>query len=114
MGRSTATWRSSHHVPVSCRLSATGVRFLGILFRARDGVFLVHVSTAGQALIDRPLYVPRSWVDDAGRCAAAGVPDTVEFATKPRLAQLMKPECRCRTKDSKPGLAEATCDSASP
>lgn len=32
----TAAWRSSHHILVSCRLSATGIRFLGILFHARE------------------------------------------------------------------------------
>src|SRR5215472_2455137 len=53
------------------------------------GVFLAYASTRGHALIDRELYLPRSWTDDRDRCAAAGVPDEVEFATKGQLAERM-------------------------
>ena len=35
------------------------------------------------------LYLPQSWVQDPGRCRAAGIPQNVEFATKPRQAQAM-------------------------
>ena len=38
------------------------------------------------AFIDRELYVPVSWTDDPGRCAEAGLPDGLQFATKPALA----------------------------
>jgi SRSO17 transposase len=53
------------------------------------GTFLAYASGRGHALIDRELYLPQSWTDDRDRCRAAGVPDDVEFATKPRLAQRM-------------------------
>ena len=53
------------------------------------GVFLAYASRFGHALIDRELYVPRSWTDDPQRCRAAGIPDDAEFATKPRQAQAM-------------------------
>ncbi len=53
------------------------------------GTFLAYASDRGHALIDRELYLPQSWTDDRDRCRAAGVPDDVEFATKPRLAQQM-------------------------
>ena len=53
------------------------------------GVFLAYASVHGHALIDRELYLPRSWADDPERCRTAGIPGEVEFATKPRQAQAM-------------------------
>ncbi len=52
-------------------------------------VFLSYAAPAGHALIDRALYLPRSWTADPGRCAAAGVPAGTGFATKPKLARRM-------------------------
>src|ERR1700741_2649977 len=46
------------------------------------GTFLAYASAKGRALIDRELYVPKSWTDDRDRCRAAGIDDTVPFATK--------------------------------
>ncbi len=53
------------------------------------GVFLACVSRHGHALIDRELYLPQSWADDRARRRAAGIPEEVEFTTKPRQAQAM-------------------------
>jgi len=53
------------------------------------GVFLAYASPRGRALIDRELYLPRSWTGDRDRCAAAGVPDEVEFATTPEQGVAM-------------------------
>jgi SRSO17 transposase len=53
------------------------------------GVFLAYATPRGHALIDRELYLPVSWTDDRDRCTAAGVPDEVEFATKPELVVRM-------------------------
>ena len=53
------------------------------------GVFLAYASARGHALIDRELYLPQSWTENRDRCRKAGVPDEIEFATKPRLAQAM-------------------------
>jgi SRSO17 transposase len=52
-------------------------------------VFLSYAAPAGHALIDRELYLPRSWTDDPARCAAAGIPAGTAFATKPGLARRM-------------------------
>jgi SRSO17 transposase len=52
-------------------------------------VFLSYATPAGHALIDRELYLPRSWTADAARCAAAGIPEGTVFATKPKLARRM-------------------------
>ena len=49
------------------------------------GVFLAYASAQGHALIDRELYLPKEWTGSA----AAAVPEDIEFATKPRLAQRM-------------------------
>ena len=40
-------------------------------------------------LAHRELYLPQSWADDRDRCRAAGVPEEVEFTTKPRQAQMI-------------------------
>lgn len=53
------------------------------------GVFLAYTSPAGHALIDGELYLPATWTNDPDRCAAAGIPDGVEFSTKYQLAQRM-------------------------
>jgi SRSO17 transposase len=53
------------------------------------GVFLAYASVRRHALIDRELYLPKSWTEDRDRCREAGIPDETEFATKPQLAQAM-------------------------
>jgi SRSO17 transposase len=61
----------------------------GRVENAQVAVYLVYASTSGHAIIDRDLYLPRSWACDPARCRAAGVPDQVGFATKPALASQM-------------------------
>src|SRR6266487_4430570 len=61
----------------------------GRIENAQVAVFLAYASRRGHALIDRGLYLPRSWTADPDRCAAAGVPTEVGFATKPALATEM-------------------------
>src|SRR3982074_1218910 len=53
------------------------------------GVFLAYASARGHALIAGELSLPQSWADDVERCRAAGIPEEVEFTTKPRQAQAM-------------------------
>src|SRR3982074_3630137 len=53
------------------------------------GTFLAYASRGGHALIDRELYLPESWTADRERCRAAGIPDEVEFTTKPRQGMAM-------------------------
>jgi SRSO17 transposase len=55
----------------------------------QDGVFLAYASQHGHALIDREAYLPRSWVEDLDCCRAGGIPDEVEFVTKPRKARAL-------------------------
>src|SRR5438477_3485685 len=61
----------------------------GRIENAQVAVFLAYASCHGYALIDREIYLPRCWTDDPARCAAAGVPEQVRFATKIALARRM-------------------------
>ncbi|MFC6082312.1 IS701 family transposase [Sphaerisporangium aureirubrum] len=53
------------------------------------GVFLAYATGAGPTLVDRELYLPKSWIGDRDRCAGAGIGSEVEFATKQVLARRM-------------------------
>jgi SRSO17 transposase len=61
----------------------------GRIENCQIGVFLTYASSGGHALIDRELYLPEGWAADRDRCRAAGIPDEVEFTTKPRQAMTM-------------------------
>jgi SRSO17 transposase len=59
----------------------------GRIENSQVAVYLTYAAPRGHALIDRALYLPRCWVDDADRCDGAGIPtDRRYFATKPTLA----------------------------
>ena len=53
------------------------------------GVFCAYASSKGRALIDRELYLPKSWIADRDRCREAAIPDDAEFATRTDLARTM-------------------------
>jgi SRSO17 transposase len=61
----------------------------GRIENCQIGVFLAYASSRGHTLLDRELYLPKSWTDDQERCREAHVPAEVVFATKPELAQRM-------------------------
>ena len=50
---------------------------------------MTYASAQGRTLLDRELYLPRVWADDLERRREAGVPEKVEFRTKPQLARRM-------------------------
>jgi SRSO17 transposase len=77
--------KGRHTVGVQRQYTGTA----GRIENAQVGVYLGYATRRGHALIDRELYLPRSWTDDPDRCAAAGVPAGVGFATKPALAQAL-------------------------
>jgi SRSO17 transposase len=61
----------------------------GRVENAQVAVYLVYATDAGHAVIDRELYLPRTWTDDPQRLRAAGVTDQLRFAAKPMLAGRM-------------------------
>jgi len=63
----------------------------GRIENCQIGVFLGYATPAGRTFLDRELYLPTSWTEDRDRCAEAGVPDSVGFATKPELAMACVP-----------------------
>jgi SRSO17 transposase len=77
--------KGTHTVGVQRQYTGTA----GRIENAQVGVYLPYAGRSGHAMIDRELYLPRSWTTEPDRCAAAGVPDDVRFATKPALATAM-------------------------
>jgi SRSO17 transposase len=61
----------------------------GRIENCQIGVFLGYATRAGRAFLDRELYLPREWADDAGRREEAGIPPAVRFATKIALGRRM-------------------------
>ena len=74
--------KGEHSAGVARQYSGTAGRVENVPI----GVFLAYASSKGHALIDRELYLPKDWCEDADRRAAAAIPDAVNFATKPALA----------------------------
>jgi SRSO17 transposase len=73
----------------SCGVGRQYTGSAGKITNCQIGVFAAYASRYGHAFIDRALYLPKAWTDDAARLAAAHVPAEVGFATKPRLAGRM-------------------------
>ena len=74
------------HGAKSCGVARQYSGTAGRIENCQVGVFLGYASPKGRAGIDRALYLPREWADDRDRCEEAGVPKSVAFHTKPRLA----------------------------
>ena len=73
----------------SCGVGRQYTGSAGKITNCQIGVFASYVSAKGHAFINRTLYLPKAWTSDPARLAAAHVPETVEFATKPKLAVAM-------------------------
>lgn len=77
--------KGTHSVGVQRQYSGTA----GRVENCQIAVLLGYATSKGRALLDRALYLPKSWTDDPARCAKAGVPETVTFQTKPALGRTM-------------------------
>nr|WP_328806355.1 IS701 family transposase [Streptacidiphilus fuscans] len=65
----------------------------GKIDNCQIGVFAAYATPLGRALVDRELYLPKSWTKDRDRCRAAKIPDDREFATKGELARAIVLRC---------------------
>ena len=62
----------------------------GRIENAQVAVYLGYAAPRGHALIDRELYLPKSWTGDPGPLRGGrAFPEHAAFATKPQLARLM-------------------------
>lgn len=73
----------------SCGVARQYTGSAGKITNCQIGVFATYASRHGHAFIDRALYLPRAWTDDAARLKAAHVPADTKFASKPQLALAM-------------------------
>jgi len=63
---------------------------LGRIDNCQIGTFLAYVTSRRErVLIDRELYIPETWLGDRQRCAEAGIPEDLAFATRPRQVAVM-------------------------
>ncbi len=62
---------------------------LGKRENCQVGVLLAYAGPRGHAFIDRELYLPKEWTRDSERLREAGVPQGVEFRTKPEIGGRM-------------------------
>jgi SRSO17 transposase len=69
----------------SCGVARQWCGRLGKVENCQVGAFLAYVSAAGQALVDRRLYLPREWAEGAGRRRPAHVPEGVRFQESWRI-----------------------------
>jgi SRSO17 transposase len=60
---------------------------LGKLANCQQGVFVVYASRFGHTFVDRRLYLPKEWFDEAHQAKRkkCGVPEKLKFKTEPQL-----------------------------
>jgi SRSO17 transposase len=70
----------------SCGVDRQWCGRLGKVDNCQVGVFLAYAAEAGYAPLDRRLYLPEDWADDAARRAKCHVPPEVKFQEVWRIA----------------------------
>jgi SRSO17 transposase len=70
----------------SCGVARQWCGRLGKVDNCQVGVFLAYAAKAGYAPLDRRLYLPEEWANDAARRAKCHVPPAVRFQEKWRIA----------------------------
>jgi SRSO17 transposase len=69
----------------SCGVGRQWCGRLGKVENCQTGVFLTYAGVGGHALVDRRLYVPKDWAEDAMRRKMCHVPESVIFQEKWRI-----------------------------
>jgi SRSO17 transposase len=77
--------KGQHSAGVARQYSGTA----GRVENCQIGVFVTYATPQGHLMLDRELYLPTEWTNNATRCKGAGIPAERRFATKPQLAQQM-------------------------
>lgn len=78
----------------SCGVDRQWCGRLGKVDNCQVGVFLAYVGRRGRAPLDRRLYLPKDWANDAGRRQKCHVPEEVVFQEKWRIALEQIKRCR--------------------
>ncbi len=82
--------KGRHSAGVARQYSGTA----GRIENCQIGVFLAYAGPRGATLLDRALYLPRSWTDAPARLQEVGLAADMPFATKPQLAQQLLQRAR--------------------
>lgn len=77
--------KGTHSAGVHRQYSGTA----GRIENCQIGVFAAYVTPRDHVLIDRELYLPKVWMEDAKRRKEAGIPPERKFMTKPELARMI-------------------------
>lgn len=77
--------KGTHSAGVARQYSGTA----GRIENSQIGVFAAYVTERDHILIDRELYLPKEWIEDAKRRSSAGIPPERKFFSKPKLAKEM-------------------------
>ena len=72
--------KGRHSAGVARQYSGTA----GRIENCQIGVFLAYAGPRGATLLDRVLYLPRSWTDAPARLQAVGLAADTPFAIKPQ------------------------------
>jgi SRSO17 transposase len=78
----------------SCGVARQWCGRLGKEENCQLGVFLAYAAPGGYAPLDRRLYLPEGWAEDAGRRERCHVPEEVVFQEKWRIAADLLERCR--------------------
>jgi SRSO17 transposase len=78
----------------SCGVARQWCGRLGKQENCQAGVFLAYAAPGGYAPLDRRLYLPADWAEDAARRSRCHVPQEVAFREKWRIAADLVQRCR--------------------